>query len=357
LQLKFTCAGIKKSNYSSTIVNTSPGYMETATSSVGCVKTRFLLLSDTHAEEFPPNLKPLRHADVVIHCGDLTEESKLDEFRAAIRLLKELDAPLKLVIPGNHDFTLDIPVFKREVAKIATPVEPELVRREFGDYGEAKQLFRNAAGAGIVLLDEGIHRFKLRNGASLTVYASPMTPSLGNWGFQYRRGEGHNFDIGIGVDVVVTHGPPRGILDRSLSGSRAGCSDLFAAVCRSRPRLHCFGHIHEGWGAKLVTWREQPSESPTHFADIDNEKSILVDALAGLRPSKSDTEESLEARNGKLEKCNREGCYATSHCTGDPNPIEPGAQTLFVNAAIQGLDENLPFQFPWLVDIELPRAS
>lgn len=46
-------------------------------------------------------------------------------------------------------------------------------------------------------------------------------------------------------------------------------------------------------------------------------------------------------------------CYQTSHCTGDAYPIEPGSQTLFVNAAIQGLEEQ---QLAWLVDLELPEA-
>ena len=37
------------------------------------VKTRFLILSDTHGLEYRLDEKPLQHADVAIHCGDLTE--------------------------------------------------------------------------------------------------------------------------------------------------------------------------------------------------------------------------------------------------------------------------------------------
>ena len=86
--------------------------------------------------------------------------------------------------------------------------------------------------------------------------------------------------------MIMTHSPPRGIMDYTLSRQRAGCPNLFSAVARSRPRLHCFGHIHEGWGAKLVTWRSEVSESPTHFADIDNEKSTIIEKLSGLMESK-----------------------------------------------------------------------
>lgn len=319
------------------------------------IKTRFLILSDTHGEEFRPEAKPLQPADVAIHCGDLTEESKIAEFRATLRLLKDINAPLKLVIAGNHDLTMDIPLFKKKVAEAQPPLDPNLVKEEYGNLGEIRDLFTEAAAEGVVFLDEGTHRFTLSNGATLTVYASPFTPSLGDWGFQFARQQGHDFSIDKDVDVAITHGPPRGVLDVTDSGQRAGCSSLFAAVARSRPRLHCFGHIHEAWGAKLVAWRESTGEMPTHFSDIDNGGSIVVEDLSRLRPGKSDTLEMAEEKRKKLEHYTAQRCCATSHCAGD-NPVKPGLHTLFINAAIQGTAE-YPTQLPWLVDIELPRAK
>lgn len=59
--------------------------------------TRFLILSDTHANDWAPPDAPV---DVAIHCGDLTEESKLHEFRHALRMLRNIKADLKLVIAG-----------------------------------------------------------------------------------------------------------------------------------------------------------------------------------------------------------------------------------------------------------------
>lgn len=320
------------------------------------VRTRFLILSDTHGMGFRSEDKPLQHADVAIHCGDLTEESKLEEYRASIQLLKDIHAPLKLVIAGNHDFTMDIPAFRKKVADARPPLDPELVRKVYGDYGGARHILEGAKAAGIIFLDEGSHQFILENCAILTVYASPWTPSLGDWGFQYPPGQGHAFEIMKGVDLVIAHGPPKGIMDYTESKQRAGCSDLFGAVARARPRLHCFGHIHEGWGAKMVTWRDQLTETPSHFSDIDNERSIIVEKLSGFRPSKFDTVEIKEQKLEKTECYRRQRCYATSHCTGDANPLNFGDQTLFVNAAIQGTEEH-PLQLPWLVELELPRAS
>jgi predicted MPP superfamily phosphohydrolase len=137
------------------------------------IKTRFLIISDTHGMEFSPEEKPLKRADVAIHCGDLTDGSTLDEFRTTIRLLKDIDAPLKLVIAGNHDFTMDIPTFEKMVAEVTPPLAPDLVVKEYGAHGEARQLFEEIKDAGFVFLDEGNHYLTLKNGALLTIYASP----------------------------------------------------------------------------------------------------------------------------------------------------------------------------------------
>lgn len=156
----------------------------TAASASRDVKTRFLVLSDTHgldADSLPDSIKR-QYADVVIHCGDLTAQSEIEDYKASIRFLQALDAPLKLVIAGNHDFTMDIPVFQRKMAEAQPPLDPRLVEKTFGKFGEARQLFNETD---ITFLDEGTHSFRLQNGALLNVHASPYTPSLGDWGFQY----------------------------------------------------------------------------------------------------------------------------------------------------------------------------
>ena len=52
-----------------------------------------------------------------------------------------------------------------------------------------------------------------------------------------------------GLDILITHGPPLGILDHSPgSERREGCPELLEAVLEAKPRLHMFGHIHAGYG-------------------------------------------------------------------------------------------------------------
>lgn len=50
-----------------------------------------------------------------------------------------------------------------------------------------------------------------------------------------------------GVDVLITHAPPYGILDRDGS-IHYGSNELLSRVTSVRPRIHLFGHIHKANG-------------------------------------------------------------------------------------------------------------
>lgn len=319
------------------------------------VRTRVLIVSDTHGQPFQD--KPLQSADVAIHCGDLTNGSKLDEMRAAISLIGDLNAPLKLVIAGNHDFTLDIPAFETKIAEATPPLDPGQVTKEYGYFGEAQRLLEKARDKGITFLSEGNYEFELNNGALLRVYASPWTPALGAWGFQYPPSRGHTFSINQGTDIAITHGPPRGILDRTHGRERAGCPDLFKSVARTRPAIHCFGHIHEGWGAKLVAWRPELPEGqePSHFNAIDNDKSVLVESLAGITQSRFDTPDDAKKKISKVKRYNQDRCCDISRFSGVACPQRDEGHTLFVNAAVEGDDGSLS-QKPFLVEIDLRKT-
>jgi Icc-related predicted phosphoesterase len=58
-----------------------------------------------------------------------------------------------------------------------------------------------------------------------------------------------------GAQVLASHGPPRGILDRSLfGGMRVGSRAMRSAIAEARPRVVLTGHIHEARGAVLLDW-------------------------------------------------------------------------------------------------------
>jgi hypothetical protein len=192
---------------------------------------------------------------------------------------------------------------------------------------ETYEVVEHARQDGVhVLTEEGTYHFVLANGARLTVYASPWTPEYGRWGFQYGEG-GHDFAIEQDTDVAITHGPPHKMLDRTRSHDDAGCPSLWAAVARARPRVHCFGHIHEAHGAVKQSWE----------GEGEGEQMVLEQAGAS-------------GDGGEITP--------VSLCAGDGGsiPFEAGNETLFVNAAIMTVAYK-PHQSPWLVDLELPSPD
>lgn len=118
---------------------------------------------------------------------------------------------------------------------------------------------------------------------------------------------------------MLTHGPPHGILDTTRHGERTGCDHLRRAVQRCRPRIHCFGHIHEGYGAEKMKWSTKTCERVT----VDSEQTM------------------------------KQGSAYVDLTDSDQSGLEFGDETLFVNASI--LDRAYrPVNAPWVVDIDLP---
>ncbi|KND93705.1 hypothetical protein TOPH_01392 [Tolypocladium ophioglossoides CBS 100239] len=139
-------------------------------------------------------------------------------------------------------------------------------------------------------------------------------------------------------------------MDLTTEKKRIGCPSLFAAIAKAQPQLHCFGHVHNGWGAKVVAWRPQISDHPSHFSDIDNGKSVVIDSLTKLNSTIFDSPDDEAKRQMEIDRYRRQRCrdiisqYQSS-------AIGPG-RTLFVNAAVKG-DESLD-QLPWVAEIDLP---
>ena len=180
--------------------------------------TRLVLISDTHSQHRQVSVPD---GDILIHAGDITDHGELEVVRDFNDWLGGLPHPHKLVIAGNHDFC-----FERLPA-------------------ESAALLTNAT----YLLDSGVKV------AGLAIYGSPWQPWFYDWAFNLQRGPEirAKWDlIPANTDVLITHGPPAGHGDLTLQGDRAGCVDLLDALGRVRPKVHVFGHIHEGYGQTTV---------------------------------------------------------------------------------------------------------
>lgn len=100
------------------------------------------------------------------------------------------------------------------------------------------------------------------------MFGSPCTPKQGNWAFQYEADEAeHVWDkIPQGVDIVVTHTPPKGHCDGTgtdWQDGRGGCAALQRRLSKIRPKLSVCGHIHGGRGVETVRWRTGARDQAT----------------------------------------------------------------------------------------------
>ena len=86
------------------------------------------------------------------------------------------------------------------------------------------------------------------------IYGSPWTPTFKKWHFMKDRGPEIAERWALipeDTDILVTHGPPAGVLDlveRFDRMEHIGCKDLFSRVINLKLTLHVFGHIHGSYG-------------------------------------------------------------------------------------------------------------
>ena len=182
---------------------------------------KITFFSDTHTKH---DKVKFSEGDIVIFCGDLTRRGDLAEVKEFSEFIKKLNYRYKIVIAGNHDFSF------------------EDNRKE-----AAEDIFLKD---GIIYLnDSGIEIEDLK------FWGSPIQPWFHDWAFNRARGEQirkHWELIPKNTDILITHGPPFGILDLCVHGERVGCSDLLDIVKEIKPKIHAFGHIHESFGTLKI---------------------------------------------------------------------------------------------------------
>ena len=159
--------------------------------------------------------------DLLIHAGDATGEGSFKEVAAFLCWLDGLPHRHKILVAGNHDF-----LFERhpDIATLLLQDHPRIT----------------------YLQDSGCEVEGLR------IWGSPWQPWFMDWAFNLPRGGQGLHEvwnkIPVETDVLVTHCPPHGVLDQVGQGEHLGCEELAIRLAKVKPRLHVFGHIHDGAG-------------------------------------------------------------------------------------------------------------
>ncbi len=205
---------------------------------------KIVCISDTHGYHHDVDVPD---GDMLIHSGDLTMMGELGVLLDFNDWIGSLPHKYKIVIAGNHDKSL----------------------------GESATLGYKMLTNCIYLQNSGvdIEGFK--------IWGSPMTPAFGGMrsGLTfYTNGKKEAKGVWRGIpkktDILITHGPPFGVLDKvardygfGLETETCGDGMLASKVIQIKPKLHVFGHIHEQGG------KEFHADYGTHFvnASVVNE--------------------------------------------------------------------------------------
>jgi Icc-related predicted phosphoesterase len=181
--------------------------------------------------------------DVLVHAGDITNVGGLRDVIEFNDWIGTLPHEHKVVIAGNHDFCFEKDPEARELLTNCTYLEDEQVEIE-----------------------------------GLVFYGSPYQPWFLDWAFNLTD---HHLgakwaQIPDNTDVLITHGPPHGTLDKvDRGGKHVGCKHMKKRIADLDLKLHVFGHIHEGYGqrgnsvnASIMTLQYDPTNDPI-IVDID----------------------------------------------------------------------------------------
>lgn len=181
-------------------------------------------VSDLHG--FYPKLDG---GDLLIVAGDLTKDDRIPSWKEFFEWIGKAPYAQKVYIGGNHDHFLE----------------------DCLSYTEAKDLALDWEIGNIAYLKDSGIEFE-----GLKIWGSPWVPYFIGMGSKYAAFTGTDkvladkwAMIPSDTDILVTHGPPAGILDLVMDdivGSESLRKELYGE--RIKPKLHVFGHIHEGYG-------------------------------------------------------------------------------------------------------------
>ncbi len=219
---------------------------------------RIICISDTHS--LIPS-KDIPDGDILIHAGDFSNVGHLSDLEKFHEYMDQMPHQYKFFIAGNHDITIHKDYytsnnpsprkFHRQLFS-----RPDFNPREYSDSCIAAVKQPGKGNGAMVYLEDEAFEISPTNGPVIKIYGSPWQPEFCDWAFNLPIGPELASKwkaIPDNVDILITHGPPKGILDMAENGYLCGCPHLrHEVLTRVQPRLHVFGHIHEAYGIHKI---------------------------------------------------------------------------------------------------------
>lgn len=226
--------------------------------------TRIVCMSDTHGKHADiPFLPP---GDVLVHAGDFTKYGEIQAVRDLsqyFQIQKETyNFQDVICCAGNHDLTFQEGYYENTWSRHIRSTDPS----------EAREALQNCT-----YLEDSSTVLP----GNVVAHGSPWTPDFFQWAFNLPRGEALQqvwSKIPASTDVLVTHGPPYGRGDITLHSGHFGCAHLlFEVQHRVKPRVHIYGHIHEGHGTSFDGHTLYVNASSLDLGYEANNPCIVID--------------------------------------------------------------------------------
>lgn len=200
---------------------------------------RIVHISDLHNIGHKKLIIP--ECDLLLCSGDLGGRTNIMELTEFLIWFEAQPAKKKIFCGGNHDIILD---------------------RRVGIHGQFEEALALIANYDVKYLENTDYIYE-----GFKIYGSPITPSFhraNGWAFNRDRGPEIQKEwskIPSDVDILITHGPPYGILDEIPEKFKEtededvhrGDHDLSFVIKKRllKLKLVCFGHIHDQVGVVL----------------------------------------------------------------------------------------------------------
>lgn len=235
---------------------------------------RICHISDPHGAKGHTKLE-IPECDVLVCSGDIGGRTNLLELTEFLIWMEKQPARKKILVAGNHDIIMDYAWVKRQDDVL------NLIANQ--QHLEALRIIPNYD---VVYLNNKDYVFE-----GVKFYGSPYSPSFHreHWAFNADRGEEISKIWGripSDTHVLITHGPPFGVMDMvDLAGRTAwhidghvGCQDLMGVIKKrlTQLKLHCFGHIHDNYGVLLQPISNSRKVLFSNGAVLTNEYTQLI---------------------------------------------------------------------------------
>lgn len=216
-------------------------------------------ISDLHGH-YPE----LPGGDLLIIAGDLTGNGSLVEYAKAFKWIANAAYKKKILVGGNHDL-----LFQHEEWFAKTTEDFEYLCDQRTKYRLYTHLEVDSVQEGFLCKIQDARIW----GSPWTLASPGMDPKCKAFTVDTEEELQKKWAlIPKEIDVLVTHSPPYQFGDEIIDwdtgkATHFGSKSLMEAVGLIKPKLHIFGHIHEGHSKSKVQWDEERS---TIFANVSH---------------------------------------------------------------------------------------